>query len=449
MLIRVAQYLRSICILFLVVATASAALEAAESKNLLVVTVTKGFRHSSIPTAEAVLGSLAERHGSISVEYARTDEEIAERMTPESLRAFDGVVFANTTGELPIPDKSAFMDWIKSGKGFVGMHSASDTFHQFRPYIDMIGGEFLTHGPQVEVDVVNEDADHAACQHYGSHFKIYDEIYIQKSFHRDRVHGLLTLHNHPNSKVPGDYPIAWTKTYGKGKVFYTSLGHREDVWTNREYQEHILGGILWSLGLLEGEGAPTDLTFQLAASEKEMGFKPLFNGTDLSGWKLRREEGPASWSALNGMLVNTLKEGEHGTDLISEEKFWNFTVRFEYQVPKASNSGFYLRGRHEIQLLEDAAGRKLADGGNGAIYSIKPVDIFVSRKAGEWQEVEATIEEDRVTVFLNGVKVHNQVEVKKATGGELDANVDQPGPILLQGDHGAVAFRNVRIKVLN
>ena len=405
MLIRVAQSFQSICILFLVVGTASAALEAAESKNLLVVTVTKGFRHSSIPTAEAVLGSLAERHGSLSVEYARTDEEIAERMTPESLRAFDGVVFANTTGELPIPDKSAFMDWIKSGKGFVGMHSASDTFHQFRPYIEMIGGEFLTHGPQVEVDVVNEDADHVACQHYGSHFKIYDEIYIQKSFHRDRVHGLLTLHNHPNSKVPGDYPIAWTKTYGKGKVFYTSLGHREDVWTNREYQEHIMGGILWSLGLVEGEGSPTDKTFQLAASEKDAGFKRLFNGTDLSGWKLRREEGPASWSAQNGMLVNTLKEGEHGTDLISEEKFWNFTVRFEYQVPKASNSGFYLRGRHEIQILEDAAGRKLADGGNGAIYSIKPVDIFVSRKAGEWQEVEATIEGDRVTVFLNGVKL--------------------------------------------
>ena len=77
------------------------------------------------------------------------------------------------------------------------------------------------------------------------------------------------------------------------------------------------------------------------------------------------------------------------------------------------------------------------------------MDIFVSRKAGEWQEVEATIEGDRVTVFLNGVKVHNQVEVKKATGSELDTELDQPGPILLQGDHGAVAFRNVRIKVLD
>ena len=424
-------------------------LEAAEEKNLLVVTVTKGFRHSSIPTAEAVLGSLAERHPALSVDFARTDAAIQEKMTAAALASYDGVIFANTTGELPLPDREAFMAWIRSGKGFVGMHSASDTFHQFRPYIDMIGAEFLTHGPQVEVNAVNEDPNHAACQHYGAHFKVYDEIYIMKSFHRDRVHGLLTLHHHPNSKVPGDYPIAWSKTYGKGRVFYTSLGHREDVWTSDDYQQHVLGGILWSLGLVEGSGEPTDVSYVLGTEEAESGFKPLFNGKDLSGWRLRHEDGMASWSAQNGMLVNSIKEGEHGTDLVSEESFWNFTVRFEYQVPKGSNSGFYLRGRHEIQILEDARSRKRVNGGNGAIYSVKPVDTFVSRKAGEWQEAEVTIVGDRITVFLNGVKVHDQVEVKRATGGELDSNLDQPGPILLQGDHGAVAFRNLRIKPLD
>ena len=423
-------------------------IESEETKKLLVVTVTKGFRHSSIPTAEAVLGSLAERHDAFSVDYARTDEEVRQKMSPEMLKNFDGVIFANTTGELPIPDKEAFIDWIQSGKAFPGMHSASDTFHQFRPYIEMLGGEFQTHGPQVEVDAVNEDPSHAACSHYGPHFKIFDEIYILKSFHRQRVHGLLTLHHHPNSKIPGDYPIAWCKNSGKGKVFYTSLGHREDVWTNREYQQHILGGILWSLGLAPGDGKPTDTRYALSDSEKAEGFQPLFNGVDLSGWKLRRQDGKASWSAQNGLLVNDIPKGEHGTDLVSEEKFWNFTVRYEYQVPKGSNSGFYLRGRHEIQILEDAAGRKLTTGGNGAIYGIKPADVFVSRKAGEWQEVEATIRENRVTVFLNGVKIHDAVEVNKPTGSELDGHVDQPGPILLQGDHGAIAFRNLRIKPL-
>ena len=420
----------------------------AQEKNLLVVTVTKGFRHSSIAVAEAVLGSLAERHGSLKVEYARTDDELAQQMAPDQLSRFDGVIFANTSGELPIPDKAAFMAWIKSGKGFVGMHAASDTFHQFRPYIEMIGSEFLTHGPQVEVDVVNEDPDHAACQHYGAHFKVYDEIYVMKSFDRDRVHGLLTLHNHPNSKIPGDHPIAWSKSYGDGRVFYTSLGHREDVWTSEDYQRHIMGGILWTLGLAEGSGAPIDQHYHVSDAEKDAGFKPLFNGVNLEGWKLRHDDGAASWDVQNGMLVNTIKEGEHGTDLISADSFRDFTVRYEYQVPKGSNSGFYLRGRHEIQILEDAAGRKLVDGGNGAIYSLKPVDVFVSRKAGQWQEAEVTIVENRVTAFLNGVKVHDNIEVDRATGGELDGNLDQPGPILLQGDHGAIAFRNLRIKVL-
>ena len=417
-------------------------------KKLLVVTVTKGFRHSSIPTAEAVIGSLAERHDRFSVDFARTDEALAEKMSPERLSAYDGVIFANTTGELPLPDKEAFVAWIRSGKGFVGMHSATDTFHQFRPYIDMIGGEFQTHGPQVEVHVFNDDPAHAACKHYGSHFRVFDEIYILKSFHRERVHGLLTLGHHPNTLIPGDYPIAWSKQYGEGRVFYTSLGHREDIWTSKDYQDHILGGILWSVGLAEGSAEPRDLGYEVAAEEAELGFKPLFNGKDLAGWRLRNPDGKASWSAQNGVLVNALAKGEHGTDLVSEDSFWNFSVRFEYQVPKGSNSGFYLRGRHEIQILEDAGQRKLSPGGNGAIYSLKPVDVFVSRRAGEWQEVEATIRDHRVTVYLNGVKVHDQVEVTKATGGELDAKIDEPGPILLQGDHGAVAFRNLRLRVL-
>src|SRR4051812_14371740 len=117
-------------------------------KKLLVVTVTKGFRHSSIPTAEKVLGELAQKSGAFTVDYVRTDEEMAQKMTPEALRNYDGVMFANTTGDLPLPDKQAFLDWIKSGKGFIATHSGSDTFHGFPPYIEMLGGEFETHHAQ-------------------------------------------------------------------------------------------------------------------------------------------------------------------------------------------------------------------------------------------------------------------------------------------------------------
>jgi hypothetical protein len=439
---------RSVAILVLAFACHTGVALQAASKNLLVVTVTKGFRHSSIPTAEAVLGSLAEHSKEFAVDYARTDEEMAEKMNPESLKRYDGVIFANTTGDLPIPNREYFMEWLQSGKAFVGMHSASDTFHGFPKFVGMIGGEFQTHGPQVEVIARVEDRHHPACQHYGEEFKVFDEIYILKNFHRDRVHGLLSQDRHPNTWAPGDYPIAWCSEYGKGRVFYTSLGHREDIWTSDHYQQHILGGIRWTLGVAEGDGKPLSNRYTVSDEERSEGYKPLFNGVNLDGWHLRRSDGPKSWSVQNGMMVNTVGKGEHGTDIVTKEKYWNFTVRFEYLIPKGSNSGFYLRGRHEIQIFDDY-GKKPQTGGNGAIYSVKPVSRMASRKAGEWQEVEATMHENRITVTLNGVKVHDKVEVNRATGSELDANVDQPGSIFVQGDHGAVALRNIRIKLLD
>jgi type 1 glutamine amidotransferase len=245
--------------------------QAATPKKLLVVTVTKGFRHSSIPTAEKILADVAKTSGAFTVDFARNDQEIAEKMTPDALKQYDGAIFANTTGDLPLPDKQAFIDWIKSGKAFVGMHSASDTFHGFPPYIEMLGGEFQTHHAQVKVDCVNHDPQHPATRHLDAAFTVFDEIYLQKNFHRDQVHVLLALDAHPNDKTPGFYPISWCKEFGSGRVFYTSLGHREDMWDantpeqfKREnskeisaaYQKHILGGIQWALGLEKGDAKP-------------------------------------------------------------------------------------------------------------------------------------------------------------------------------------------------
>lgn len=178
------------------------------------------------------------------------------------------------------------------------------------------------------------------------------------------------------------------------------------------------------------------------------GFPPLFNGKDTTGWHLRRAEGHNSWKVEDGVLKNTVNKGEHGTDLVTDAKFWNFTVKYEYMVPDKSNSGFYLRGRHEIQILGDFARGTPAINGNGSIYNFKAPDKFVSKPGGEWQSVEATIIGDRITVVQNGVKIHDNVECTKATGSEIDGKVDQPGPIFLQGDHGTVWFRNMRIKEL-
>lgn len=183
------------------------------------------------------------------------------------------------------------------------------------------------------------------------------------------------------------------------------------------------------------------------AAENDDGFKPLFNGKDTAGWHLRNEKGHNGWTVRDGVLKNDLQKGQHGTDLVTDQKFWNFTVRYDYLVPEGSNSGFYLRGRHEIQILGQKD-REPKKGGDGAIYQFKEPSVFASKAPGEWNTVEATMIGNKITVTLNGQKIHDAVECNKATGSELDAKVTEPGSLFLQGDHGVVSFRNMRIKEL-
>jgi hypothetical protein len=185
-----------------------------------------------------------------------------------------------------------------------------------------------------------------------------------------------------------------------------------------------------------------------ARAADENGFRPLFNGKDTTGWHLRHPDSRNSWSVDNGILQNISNKDLHGNDLITDQKFWNFTVKFDFMVPDKSNSGFYLRGRHEIQILGDYARGTNTINGNGSIYNFKAPDKFVSKPGDQWQTAEATIIGNKISLTLNGVKVHDNVECTKATGSEIDNKVDQPGPIFLQGDHGNVSFRNIRIKEL-
>ncbi|MBS0207816.1 MAG: ThuA domain-containing protein [Planctomycetes bacterium] len=295
-------------------ALCAAAFAAEPAKKLLVVTVTTGFRHGSIPVAEKTLAELGEKSGAFSVDFVReprprpqqpkkpqraaadTDETfkakesqyqkdvetwkpfdagwqadvaklLAERMSLDALKPYDGVIFANTTGDLPLPDKQGFIDWLRSGKAFIGMHSATDTFHNFRPYIDMIGGEFDGHPWHQLVTVKSEDSSNPVATSWGSTFEITDEIYQFKSYSRDDKQVLMSLDatndGRPKQKAKPDgeplgffergkradrdYAVAWVKPIDKGRVFYTSLGHRDEVWRNPQYQQHVLAGIRWAL----------------------------------------------------------------------------------------------------------------------------------------------------------------------------------------------------------
>src|SRR3954466_13149579 len=202
--------------------------------------------------------------------------------------------------------------------------------------------------------------------------------------------------------------------------------------------------IAWFIVALLALGA----LISVRAADSEEGFVSLFNGKDTTGWHLRREGAHNAWKVEDGVLRNDLPKGEHGVDIVTDQKFWNFTVRYEYQVPDGSNSGFYLRGRHELQILGDFKSGKATINGNGAIYNHTAPSEFASLPADAWQTVEATMVGNKITVTLNGKKIHDQVECDKATGSELDKDVPQPGPFFIQGDHGVVSFRKVEVKEL-
>jgi type 1 glutamine amidotransferase len=251
---------------------------AAEPKKLLVVTTTAGYRHSSIPTLAKMLEDLGKQTGEFTVdlvlqptnrgpEFAAAMSNALLRLSPDNLKNYDGVVFASTTGELPIPDRQGFLDWIKAGHAFIGIHAASDTLHRWPGYIDMLGGEFDHHGAQLSVDCLNQDPQNPATAQLPKVWTIaQEEVYQFKNYDPTKVHELLILDKRPQAPAtPGHYPVAWTKDYGTGRVFYTSLGHREDLidtdpnLPNRRndveaaklYQKHILGGIEWALKLKE------------------------------------------------------------------------------------------------------------------------------------------------------------------------------------------------------
>lgn len=419
--------------------------------QVLVISVTKGFQHSSIPLGEEIVAKLGSESGLWLVDFARTDDDLAKKTTATALRRYKAVVFNNSSGDLPMADRKAFLDWVKAGGGVVGIHAATDSFkigedpsQGWADYIDMMGGQFATHGPQSEVEFLVQDSRHPATRDLPARYKATEEVYLFSHFSRDKVRVLIALDKHPNTGIAGDYPISWVRNYGKGRVFYTALGHREDLLESDYVQKHLLGGVKWALGLASGNARPLPPRAPLSLSERREGFRALFNGKDLTGWHVRNE-GRKEWVVQNGMLI--MPEGG-GSDLVTDETFEDVVVRYEYMVPKGGNSGFYVRGRYEIQVFDDYEQGNPESHGNGAIYGKIAPTQFASRPAGEWQTAEVKLVGNRVTVVLNGVKIIDDQPIDGPTGGALDGNVDQPGPMMLQGDHGPIAYRNIRIKTL-
>lgn len=173
----------------------------------------------------------------------------------------------------------------------------------------------------------------------------------------------------------------------------------------------------------------------------------LFNGKDLTGWKLINEKQTNGFKVVDGVLVNDPVQTEGAPhisygNLRTVKEFEDFNLKLEVNVPAGSNSGVYLRGIYEIQVL-DSYKRELNPHNMGAVYSrVKPTS-GAEKPAGEWQSMDITLCDRHVTVILNGTKIIDNQPVYGPTGSAIQSDVFAPGPVWLQGDHGKVAFRNI------
>ena len=254
-----------------------------KERKVLVFSKTNGFRHGSIPVGVKTMKMLGEKTGAFSVVHSE-DEGMFE---PEMLKQFDAVFMVNTTGEVFKPKgklpndeskkkeilereerlKKSLVDFIKSGKGIVGIHSATDTYKNWKEYNDMMGGAFDGHPWHMEVPVRLLDKDHPLNKVFdGQGFKVTDEIYqfrADTALPKDR-RMLLSLDPSWDQLSRGKredkfYPISWIDRYGDGRVFYCSLGHRNEIYHNPAVLEHYLAGIQYALGDLDVDDQPIEI----------------------------------------------------------------------------------------------------------------------------------------------------------------------------------------------
>jgi hypothetical protein len=241
--------------------------------KLVLVTQSKDFVHDVVKRdngpsrVERTFEEMARQSGLFSVE-AIDDVTL---LTPQKLKETRLIVFY-TTGDLPFTDEQfgAFEQWVTDGGGFLGIHCATDTLANHPRYPKMIGGTFDGHpwNADAVVTIKVHDPDWAACKPFGREFTIQEEIYQHKNFDAANVRVLMSLDMEKTGhKEPRHVPIAWCKSYGRGKVFYTELGHRDDVWTNPKYQQHLIGATQWLLGIDKRDATPNP---ELSRREQEI-----------------------------------------------------------------------------------------------------------------------------------------------------------------------------------
>ncbi|HRE80860.1 MAG TPA: DUF1080 domain-containing protein [Opitutaceae bacterium] len=177
----------------------------------------------------------------------------------------------------------------------------------------------------------------------------------------------------------------------------------------------------------------------------------LLNGRDLSGWSLKEKDMPSAWKIKNGALVNEPAPQVDGqpkvryANLRTDREFEDFNLKLEVNIPQGSNSGIYLRGIYEVQVF-DSYQKPLDSHHMGAIYSRIVPAVAAEKPPGEWQTLDITLVDRHATVILNGKTIIDNAPLEGVTGGAMWSDQFRPGPLYLQGDHGAVSYRNIVIR---
>jgi uncharacterized protein len=262
-------------------------------KKLLLVTDSGGFIHDSVGLAEQILKDIGPKHGfdvtcyrytrdPKSPEFAKYAEafrkttgmpvepENCGRVNADTLKKFDCVLFFTTGNPLNNEEVKDLADWVKAGGAIAGTHCGTDTLYpnKDRPnnviYGDLIGAYFDGHPWHQKIKIVNEDPKHPAGHGFKTGDEITDEIYQfrPEPYSRNKLHIILSVDDDSIDTKKGkradkDYAISWCHDVGNGRSFYTSLGHRKEVWKDPRYQEHLVGGLRWAMKLEEGDATPS------------------------------------------------------------------------------------------------------------------------------------------------------------------------------------------------
>ena len=328
--------------------TPGAAAEAGAKKKLLYITATAGFHHDACEKSIPCFEQMAKDAG---LEVTFSDK--VDPITAENLKGFDAVIFSNTSGNLPasMENREALIDFVKGGKAFVGIHAATDSWGDWEPYYDMLGGTFNGHPWSKEITIDVEDPGHPSAAHLPSPWKVNDEIYTFKNYSRDKLHVILSmdvsLEQEKGNREDRDYALAWCKPHGEGRVFYTALGHNEEVWKDPAFQKHLVEGILWTLKV-EPKG-----THPLSIGHKKPGgWVPLFDGKTLAfGTDWETSGDPAvtrkHWTVQPGGILQGDSRNLPGTEsshlYYIKKKFKNFEYKADVNINRDGNSGMYFR----------------------------------------------------------------------------------------------------------